>query len=292
MNKKQINELLKINKRFLYTHRVITGNDIKNIEHLQSLIELTRDETTPKAGDIVKLTTEHGDYYGTALISNVWGEPTDNDIEFEVCECPYTPFMGRYDEKTQNIKMSVSGGSFHNFKRNMFQYAGKGKRKFCDWGHCGACGDGAIDFFATVNVWEVKENNRFAPYTTEKYNKMYIYKLDKPSDYGYIIKGDGIAFKTQKDYEAFLKTYKAKEFKGYYNNQTIIFCYKEENFYLTKEEWNKLEKCQIDTRLCNGSIITVKVKYDNRNKKIKVYRYSNRFEPEEEIANKPYILSR
>ena len=287
MKEKKIKELIAINQRYLNDHKVITESDIKNIENLTALIELTRDNTTPKIGDIVKYTTKYGDYYAKALITNVF-----EDNSFEICEMPYTPFVCCYDNKTNNIKMSVSGGAFHNFGKKMFKYVGKGQRKFCDWGACGPCANGAIDFIATVNIWEIKENNIYSPYTTEKYNKMYIHKLEKPSDFGYMILGDGIAFKNEKDYTAFLKTYNAKEFNGYCENQKIIFYYKEENFYISKKEWENLKNCKIDTRLCNGSIITVKVKYDNKNKKIIVYKYSNYFNPEEEIANKPYILNR
>lgn len=280
-------ELIKINQRYLSSHYEITEKDLKNIEQLIAIIESTRDRAMPKTGDIVKFTTEYGDYFENALISRIW----ENE-EIEICECPYTPFFGSYNNEINDITLSTSGGAFHNFNSKTFKYLGTGKRKFCNWGSCGACADGAIDFYANVNVWEVKQKNRFEPYTTEKYNKMYINKLEKPSDFGYIILGDGIAFKNEKDYKAFLKTYKAKEFKGYWQNQSVIFYYKEENHYISKEEWENLDGFQIDTRLCNGSIITVKVKYDNENKKIIVYRYSNMFEPEEEIADKPYILNR
>lgn len=282
-----IKELKEINQRYLNTHYEITEREKENINNLINIIEKTRDKQTPKTGDIVKFTSEHGEYFENALISSIW-----EDGKIEICECPYTPFFTIYNKSKNDIRISVSGGSFHDFNKNLFKYIGTGKRKFCDWGSCGACADGAIDFCANVNVWEVKQKNKFEPYTTEKYNRMFIHKLEKSTDLGYTILGDGIAFKNDKDYNAFLRTYKAKEFQGYCQNQTVIFYYKEENHYISKEEWEKLENYQIDTRLCNGSIITVKVKYNDDDKKIIVYRYSNRFEPEEEIANKPYILSR
>lgn len=282
----KIKELEKINQRYLNSYYSISKGELKKVNHLIKWIESTRDNEKPKTGDIVQFTSEHGEYYGNALISKVW---EDGDIE--ICEVPYVPFIGSYDEKTKNIRMSVSGGAFHNFKQDMFKYIGKGKRKFCDWGECGACADGAIDFIATVNVWEVKQQNRYEPYTTEKYNKMYIHKNINGHE-SYKILGEGIAFETEEDYTAFLNTYRAKEFLMNEENCAVIFYYKEENFYLSKEEWDKIKKCEIDTRRCNCSIITVKVKYDDKNKKIKVYRYSNRFEPNEEISDKPYILNR
>lgn len=282
----EIKELKRINHRYLNTHYSISERELKNINQLIKCIESTRDNKEPKTGDIVQFRTEHGEYYDSALISKVW---EDGDIE--ICEAPYVPFVGNYDEKAKNIRLSVSGGAFHNFKQDIFKYIGKGKRKFCVLGECGACADGAIDFIATVNVWEIKQKNRYEPYTTEKYNKMYIHKNVKGYE-PYTILGDGIAFETEEDYRAFLNTYRAKEFVLNEEDNVVIFYYKEEDFYMSKEKWNKIKECEIDTRLCNGSIITVKVKYDDKNKKIKVYRYSNRFEPNEEISNKPYILNR
>lgn len=271
----------KINALYNIEHG-ITENDIKMAENYINYIEKTRSDKMPKVGDIVKYTTKYGDYYGRALISADTGEN-----EIEICEQPYVPFI--CDTNNDDMSLSVSGGAFTHTNKNNLKYLGKEKRQFCDWGSCGACGNGAVKFEAEVSVWEYKENNMFGEYSTKDYNKMYIKKKEKPIN-GYIIFGDGIAFETEKDYQAFLKTYRAKEFDNGYN--TVIFYYKEENYLISEEEWQKLEDYQIDTRLCNASIITVKVKYDEENKKIKVYRYKNSFKPEEEIANKPYILNR
>lgn len=287
MDKVNIEELKKINQRYLGAHYQITEQDLKNIEHLTNLIEFTRDSLKPKKGDIVKFTSEYGDYYDNAIISNVW---SDGDIE--ICECPYTPFVGTYNSITKDIGLSVSGGKFHNIEQKIFEYIGKDKRKFCAWGSCKACADGAIDFMATVNVWQVKLKNKYEPYTTKEYNKMHIQKEVHIKHIPYTILGEGIAFETEEEYKIFLKTYRAKEFLVNGNNSYVIFFYKEENFYVSKEEWNNLQDCEIDTRRDNGSIITVKVQYDEANKKIKVYRYSNSFEPKEEIADKSYILNR
>lgn len=282
----ELKELLKINSRYLFSHYEITENDLKMVNNLIKIIENTRDTKTPKTGDTIKLTTEFGDYYGNAIITGVW----DNG-DIEICECPYIPFYGGYDELKNKIFLSVSGGSFHTINRKLFKYKGKTERLFCDWGSCGACADGAINFYAPVNIWEVKLKNKYHPYTTEKYNKMHIHKNVKNHE-PYTILGDMIAFETEEDYQAFLKTFRAKEFKGFFPNHTIIFYYKEEEHYISKDDWNKLKGYQIDTRRINGSIVTVKVKYDNKNKKIIVYRYANSFEPEEQISNKPYILNR
>lgn len=271
----------KINGLYHIEHG-ITKNDIKMVENYIDYIEKTRSDKTPKVGDIVKYTTEYGDYYGRALISANSGAN-----EIEICEQPYVPFI--CNTNNDDMSLSVSGGAFTHTNKSNLKYLGKEKRQFCDWGSCGACGNGAVKFEAEVSVWEYKKPNKYGEYSTKDYNKMYIKKKEKPIN-GYIIFGDGIAFETEKDYQAFLKTYRAKEFDNGYN--TVIFYYKEENYLISEEEWQELEGYQIDTRKCNASIITVKVKYDEENKRIKVYRYKNSFKPEEEIANKPYILNR
>lgn len=276
-----IENFYKINGLYHIEHG-ITKNDIKMAENYIDYIEKTRSDKIPKVGDIVKYTTEYGDYYGRALISANSGAN-----EIRICEQPYVPFI--CNTNNNDMSLSVSGGAFTHTNKSNLKYLGKEKRQFCDWGSCGACGNGAVKFEAEVSVWEYKKPNEYGEYSTKDYDKMYIRKLEKPTD-GYIIFGNGIAFETEKDYQAFLKTYRAKEFDNGYN--TVIFYYKEENYLISKEEWQELEGYQIDTRKCNASIITVKVKYDEENKRIKVYRYKNSFKSEEEIANKPYILNR
>lgn len=276
-----IENFYKINGLYHIEHG-ITKNDIKMAENYIDYIEKTRSDKIPKVGDIVKYTTEYGDYYGRALISTNSGAN-----EIQICEQPYVPFI--CSTNNDDMSLSVSGGAFTHTNKSNLKYLGKEKRQFCDWGSCGACGNGAVKFEAEVSVWEYKKPNEYGEYSTKDYDKMYIRKLEKPVN-GYIIFGDGIAFETEKDYQAFLKTYRAKEFDNDYNK--VIFYYKEENYLISKEEWQELEGYQIDTRKCNASIITVKVKYDEENKRIKVYRYKNSFKPEEEIANKPYILNR
>ena len=153
MEKINIEQLKKINQSYLNAHHSIEKEDSENIKHLINLIEFTRDNTSPKIGDTVKFTSQYGKYYENALISNIW-----ENGKIEICEKTYTPFVGKYNEKKTNISLSVSGGMFHILESSMFKYLKKEKREFCDWGICGPCSDGAINFFATVNVWEAKQN--------------------------------------------------------------------------------------------------------------------------------------
>lgn len=280
------NDLLKINSLYHLEHG-LTDKDVIMCNNYIKFIEKTRNKKMPKTGDILELTDKHGNYYPCAHIQGKGWE----DDTLEICENAYVPFIVSTDKE---LKLSTSGGAWCSVPLKDLKYKGKRKKLFCDWGTCGACAHGAVEFWATVNVWEYKDPAPlFGEYSTKNYKKMHINKLEKPSDYGYMILGEGTAFKNNEEYQAFLKTYKAKVFPSpYYANSEIVFLYKEKAFYITKEKWNNLKNCKIDTRLCNGSIITVKVKYDDKNKLIKVYRYSNHFEKDEQISNERYILAR
>lgn len=282
-----LEELKQINGLYHHEH-ILSEKDVEMVNKYIKHIENTRNNTVPKAGDIVEYTDKHGNYYPSAHIDgDGWEENS-----FHICEKPYTPFITRM--MNDGIRMSTSGGAWASIPKDKLLYKGTAPKLFCDWGTCGPCAHGAVDFIATVNVWEYKEPEPlFGDYSTKDYRKMHFTLRDTPSDFGYFFLGNFTAFKTQQDYDAFKRTYRAKTFSSpYRNNEEILFYYKEEEHYIPKDDWENLKGYEIDTRLCNGSIITVKVKYDDENKKVITYRYSNRFEPEEEIAKVPYILNR
>ena len=138
-------QLKKINQNYLNAHHSIEKEDLENIKKLINLIEITRDNTQPKIGDTVRFTSKNGKY-------------VCKNGKIVICEKPYTPFFKEYDKKKNDISLSVSGGTFHILEANMFKYLKKYKRKFCNWGVCGACFNESINFLAMVNVWEVNEN--------------------------------------------------------------------------------------------------------------------------------------
>ncbi len=146
-----LQELEQINQRFLNTHYYITPEDVESINKIIKNIEDTRDTEQPKSGDIVIYINKHGKTYNNAIISNNFKDC------FEICEIPYTPFYYGVNPPLFDVNLSVSGGAFNQFNKDMFKLKGKTKNKFCVWGHDGACADGAIDFYASVNVWEVSE---------------------------------------------------------------------------------------------------------------------------------------
>jgi hypothetical protein len=280
-----IETLKQINARYECDH-FISRFDVEMANAYVELIERSRSIFIPQAGDRVRYTNEYGEYYGHAHIERV------ADGEAYICEVPYTPFIWKHGD---SIECSTSGGAWSYLPIGEFKYLGKEPKTFCDWGTCGACAKGAVEFEAEVSVWEyTSPDNRYAPYTTKDYRREFIrYVVDEfgnptnGSDYRYF--GDGIAFKTDEDYQAWLRTYRGIELQGGWENQRVVFLYREKQYYITKDEWDALDY-PIDTRMCNG-IVFVKVQYDDENHCIHTYRYTN-----DGSANwrthKPYMIAR
>ena len=86
---------------------LLTQKDVDMANNYVELIERTRSEITPQIGDRLVYVTEHGDYYGNALIDS----RSAKEGYLSVCEQPYVPFVW---EEDGNIRLSVSGGAFHS----------------------------------------------------------------------------------------------------------------------------------------------------------------------------------
>lgn len=193
-----LDTLKKINVRFNTSH-FMTEADVEMANKYVELIENTRSTTEPKIGDIVQYTNEYGDYYETAHIQKVCKDGTIN-----ICEQPYVPFIINKD--SNGIYCSTSGGAWCDLPTGKLVYIGKREKTFCDWGNCGCCADGAIEFNAKVSVWEyVDENNRFISkngykFTTKDFNRYYIsFNLNK-KDTNYIYFTEGRAWENKLDY--------------------------------------------------------------------------------------------
>lgn len=266
-----IEKLKQLNPSYDSEHRV-TQSDAEKANRYIEAIQNSRSDTQIQVGDIVEVTTKHGDYYQNAHIES-YNSETDN---WSVCEQPYVPFVYLNDKGM--IRCSTSGGAWCGVP-NKLVLIGKRAKQFKDFGHCGACGNGAFCFEAEVNVWEYKESESlYGDYTTKEWRKEYIsYCTD---EYGNTKNGshyryfrDGITFGGKEDYEAWLKTYKGVEFKGHWINHTVVFRYRERNILITKEEWDALDLPK-DTRLCNG-VNLCKVRYDDEKHIVEVFRFSN-----------------
>lgn len=266
-----IESLKTINTGYDRDHR-LTQEDVDKANKYVNIIHRSRTDKQIQVGDIIDFTTKHGDYYRNAHVEKYEFE----NNTWSVCEQPYIPFININDNN--DISFSTSGGAWSCVPNNL-KLIGKRNKYFKDWGHRGACANGSINFQAEVNVWEYKEDNPlYGEYTTKEWEKHYIsYCVDENdnpkngSQYRYF--GNGIAFTTKSDYQAWLDTFRAVEFKGNWPNQTVVFCYKENSHLISKEEWNILDM-QMDSRLCNG-VNLCKVKYDDENHCIDVYRFSN-----------------
>ena len=280
--------LERINGEFLGEHYEITENDIIMCQKYVDFIEKTRDEKQPKVGDILMYTNEHGDFYKSAHIDKIY-----EDGSAEICEQPYVPFIG-YAKDNKNIVCSTSGGAWCRLDTKKFKYVGKNLKKFCDWGHCGACASGAINFTASVNVWEYKADNKFGEYSTKDYKKQYISFLDKEQmeqrNTQYSILGDGIAWETTEDYENYKKLYNGVEFEGYWKNQKVLFTYKEKRMRINNFQYEMLP-LKSYVILDNGSKYIAKVAKDNDSKTILIflnddYKYEyNDFKEWQKIRN-------
>lgn len=265
-----IDTLKEINQSYDYRYRV-SQSDVDKANAYVQLIESTRSNVQPKAGDRLRLTTKHGDYYSSAHIEGDY--PWGDEPSYNICECPYVPFIGITENK-DGIWCSTSGGAWQGVPKDKLRYVGREKKLFCDWGHMGACAGGAMYFEAEVSVWEYAEPNpKYGTYTTKDWNRQYISFCENPKDgspYRYF--GDGMAYKDREDYLAWLKTHKGVEFEGNWPNQTVVFFYRTEHRFVTKEEYLSLD-LPVDTRMWNGSICNCKFEYDDENHKIIEYSY-------------------
>lgn len=265
-----LESLREINSRYCGHPHSLTQSDVAMANGWVKTIENERVASNigPLPGDTVRLTERHGDYYRHALIEKV------EEGDAHVCENAYVPFLFLRDDGS--VGMSASGGAWLHLPTSELKYVGKERRTFCDWGSCGPCADGAVDFEAEVNVWEYRDKNPlYGDFSTENYDKFYIYHREEEKDgspYHYL--GDGFAFRTEQEYLAWLTTYHGVEFQGAWENQAVVFTYRKSKHFITKEEWDELA-LPVDTRRCNGDTILVKIDEEHDRHMIHEYRYSN-----------------
>lgn len=152
-----------------------------------------------------------------------------------------------------------------------------------------------MEFQAPVNVWSYSEPNpRFGDYTTQNWDKFYVSYMAEPkngSPYRFKVSSDGgsnrYAFGKEAEYMAWLRTYRAIEFEGFSDGQTVVFCYRKQEKLVSKEMWDSLD-LMIDTRIINASIIYVKVEYDDAAHIVREYRYDNKGT----VEDVPYRVAR
>lgn len=248
MEKYTIETLKIINQSYDMKHG-ITQSDVDKVNKLIAIIEGSRRQDLAQAGDMIQFTNQFGEYYPNAHIERI------RDGQLYVCENPYSPFVELMENK-EGIQVNTSGGAWSYLPLNL-QYVGKQKKLFVAWGHDGACANGAINFFAEVSVWEYTEG--IHEFTTKTYDKFFLtIRNDVESyDYKYLISnfsGNHIAFHTNKEYKAWLKTFFGVEKEGPLGNTRIIWTYKQKSKFIPLEEYLKIKNAVVDSELCNGTI--------------------------------------
>lgn len=261
IGKYTIETLTEINQRFCNAHYKITDSDLKMANDYVFLIERTRSETEPKVGDRIRYTDKYGDYYGRAHIDRI------EDGVANICENPYVPFIWKNTSK-DGISCSTSGGAWENIPVEKLTYVGTEEKTFCDWGHCHACANGAVEFKAEVSVWEYDCHE--TPHTTKTHNKMFVSYSKEPNDFGYRFIGDGKAWKNELEFQAWLETVHGEVSKGYCNNQLIVWYAKEKEVHCSPKEYEALEFPE-DSFIMNGSKRRCKRSYDEKNNTLTTY---------------------
>ena len=258
--------LTAINDRFCNSHYPgITDSDLAMANDYVRLIESTRSNETPKEGDRIRYTNKYGDYYERAHIEHV------RDGVVNICEQPYVPFIDK-NRNGDGIYCSTSGGAWTNIPVDKLTYVGTEEKTFCDWGHDHACADGAVEFKANISVWEYNENEQ--PYSTKTHNKMYVYYRKEPDDYGYRFTGtegamNSKAWRNKLELQAWLETVKGEVVKGNWDNQIIVWYWKQKKVHVSPTEYENLPYPE-DTMLMNG-YRRCKRKYDEDNHTVTTY---------------------
>ena len=252
--------LTEINFRFCNAHYGITDSDLAMANDYVRLIEGTRSNKTPKAGDRIRYTNKYGDYYECAHIDYV------EDGVANICEQPYVPFIWK-NRNEDGISCSTSGGAWTNIPVEKLTYVGTEEKTFCDWGHCHACADGSVEFDANVSVWEYNENEQ--PYSTKTHNKMYVYYRKEPDEYGYRFRGEGKAWRNKLEFQAWLETVKGEVFKGNCENHILVWYWKQKEIHVSPEKYEALNLPE-DVMLMNG-YRRCKREYDEKNHTVITY---------------------
>lgn len=258
--------LNEINYRYTADH-MLSDHDVDKVNAMVERIEESRDVTCPKPGDRVRLTNKFSEYFHCAHIEHV-----DQNGDANICESPYVPFVDAVDN---GIACSTSGGAWGYYPIEKLKYVGKERKEFCAWGWCGPCANGSVHFFAEVCVWEyVEEGLLFGDFTTKDWDRDFVSFNEDGTDFGYHYLGHGHAYRTEDEYLAWLLTYKGVEFEGNWPNQTVVWTYRIEKRFVSREQWDALT-LPTDTRMMNGSIIPIKYQYDDGAHIIYEFRYAN-----------------
>ena len=122
-----------------------TESDYKKSLRVKKVVESVTKKGKISRGDIVIITAYNGQYYEAARVDSIH----DSVNKVTVCEKPYIPFI---EERDGKYKLSMSGGAFVAFDKDLFKFVGKKYALFHDWGHGGGRANGAIKKHNTINI--------------------------------------------------------------------------------------------------------------------------------------------
>jgi len=203
-----LESLKPLNAVFDSRHR-LEKSDVDLVNNYVSLIESTRGKN-PRAGDIIAYTDEYGDYHHNAHVHMCNAET--EQVGFYAF--PFGPFV--FHDDVQGFRFESVPGAHTSVDFAALTYIGKREKSFKAFGNCGATANGAVYFYAPVNVWEyVAPNQKHPGYSTKDWRKQYISYVEKPadgSDYHYY--GQDIVFRNASELQRWKITYKAVEFPG------------------------------------------------------------------------------
>lgn len=246
-----LDELKRLNARYCADHLLIQ-EDVEAVNQMINLIETTRNDKTPQVGDGVDYINEWAEYCPHTHIES------KNIDSLNVCEHPYLPFV--YAKGQDGIVTSTSGGAWANIPSSL-NYIGTRKKLFVIWGHDGASANGAIAFYANVNVWEYINGSH--QFTTKTHDRFFLHILDKPDQDGdrILLSSNGCAnnkaFRTEKDYQAWLTTFCGVESE----DRKTVWTYQQKEVSLPLDKYLNLENVVIDSERCNGYVQECKRQY-------------------------------
>ena len=251
MNKE---DFVKMNGVFAMEHGLTEG-DYKKAERLIELIAANHAAVkTPQVGDLVEGAYYDGHHpYRYGIIEKVYDDGT-----VEVCYEPMIPFV--YFNDMLELGISVSGGPFGKHLMSELELVSdEDKRTFCDWGHCGACGHGVINFKAPVRRWKIpyeRQSNTYVNYWKKDFNNGSIKNRAGHCgiEQGWFYHNMFTSFEAFKKYADYLGvTYELIEQRDDYERYHLSHDFKDIYFWSLDELPEGVKPIK---GRCNGSIVT------------------------------------
>lgn len=263
MSKTTLEQLSEWNPVFESSHGAYDDYDLYKVNNYIELIEESRNPYHPMIGDVVRYTNKYGEYFSHAIVE--WTE----DGSVGLCE-QGNPSIHKSNNML-GFDLSISGGSFPTVLLSDMKLVDATETSFWDFGHSGACADGAVYFYATVNVWECNVNEQ--KYSEKERDRYYVSycKGDHPSGYHYFASKGAIsshAWVTLEEFQYWLRTMRADITQGY-NHNIVVWTYKEKQVHVSPMEYEKIE-AEEDVMLMNGRRKCKRI-YDDENSIVYVY---------------------